>query len=124
MHDQVRKELSPSGRFYRMRDQWIRYVIRLPRDEMSATDKMVAVLIAQTINPTTRKWVISQAAVARELEVTERAVKGAVRKLRERGLIEIERVAINGQSKLFNCYELVSPEHAIPEPQGNLRSPA
>lgn len=108
------KELSLSGRFYRMRDEWIRYVIRLPRDEFSATEKLVAVFIAETINPVTRSWTISQAAIAKDLEITERAVKGAVAKLRERGLIEVERVSINGHSKLFNRYELVPPEQAIP----------
>jgi len=115
----VRKTLSLSGMFYRRRDEWIRHIIRLkkegePRTDLSPVEKIVAVYIAETINPKSQTWIISQARIAADLGVNEKCVKNAVMKLRRLGLLETRRVKVEGKVKLFNAYSIVSPEHAEP----------
>lgn len=112
-----KKALSLSGMFYRRRDDWIRYVIKRPKDELSHVERLVAVYIAEAINPKTRVWVVSQERIALDLEIGVRIVKSAVAKLRARGLIRTERVRVAGHSKLFNAYSLVAIEEAVPEPE-------
>ena len=114
----VKKSLTLSGLFYRMRDDWIRYVIRLPRIEpksdLSHVERLVAVYIAEAINPKSRSWVVSQEKIADDLGVQVRVVKSAVAKLRQKGLIETTRVRVHGHAKLFNAYVLVPVELAEP----------
>lgn len=114
MENVVRKELSLPGMFYRMREDWIRYVIRLPKAEMSATEKVIAVYIAQTMNPRDRTWIVSQDRIAKDLDVQIRVVKSAVAYLKGEGLIRVRRVKVPGHSKLFNAYEIVAVELAEP----------
>jgi biotin operon repressor len=109
-----RKELSLSGMFYRMRDNWIRHVIGRPKKDYSPVSKLVAIRIATAINPETRSWVISQARIAADLEVGERIVKQAVAQLKKDGLIKVKRVKVPGKAKLFNAYEIVPVELAEP----------
>lgn len=97
-----------------MRDDWIRHVIRRPKETYSVTERLVAVYIAEAINPKTRAWVVSQERIALDLGVKVRVVKNAVAKLRADGLLETTRVPVLGKSKKFNCYELVSVADAIP----------
>lgn len=109
-----RKELTLSGRFYRMRDDWIRYVIRRPKEDYSVTERLIAVYIAEAINPDSRMWIVSQEKIAAELDVKVRVVKSAVAKLRKDGLLQTTRVQVQGHSKLFNAYEIVPVELAEP----------
>lgn len=114
MNVHPKKPLSLSGMFYRMRDDWIRYVIRRPKEDYSVTERLVAVYIAEAINPDSRMWIVSQEKIAADLDVKVRVVKGAVAKLRNDGLLMTARVKLQGHSKLFNAYELVPVEMAEP----------
>ncbi|PDT47301.1 hypothetical protein CO661_14055 [Sinorhizobium fredii] len=110
----LKKQLSYAGMFYRMRDNWIRHVIRQPKGGYSVTERLVAVYIAEAINPQSRMWIVSQEKIAADLDVRIRVVKGAVAKLRQDGLLMTTRVKVQGHSKLFNAYELVPVELAEP----------
>lgn len=106
------KELSLSGIFYRRRENWIRHVLRLPKDKLSHVEKLVAIYIAETTNPKERSWVTSQGRIATDLGVGIRVVKNSVVKLRKLGLIVTCRVRISANSKLFNSYSIVPVEDA------------
>lgn len=108
------KELSPEGRFYRMRDNWLRHILIRPKTVLSPVEKLVALRIGTSINPELRYWVISQARIAADLEVKERIVKSAVSKLKKNGLVTVRRVRIGGNRKMFNAYSLVPVEMAEP----------
>ena len=112
----MKKSLSLAGMFYRRRDEWIRHVIRMrrvdPKRDLSSVEKLVAVYIAETLNPKSQSWIISQARIAADLEVDEKSVKNAVMKLRRMGLLETRMVKVEGNAKRFNAYSIVSPEHA------------
>lgn len=114
----VKKTLSLAGMFYRRRDDWIRHVIRLkrenPKKDLSPVEKLAAVYIAESLNPKSQTWVISQARIAADLDIDEKGVKNAVMKLRRLGLLETRRVKIEGKTKRFNAYSIISPEHAEP----------
>ena len=126
MDVRLKKSLSLAGMFYRRRDEWIRHVIRMrrvdPKRDLSSVEKLVAVYIAETLNPKSQSWIISQARIAADLEVDEKSVKNAVMKLRRMGLLETRRVKVEGNAKRFNAYSIVSPEHAEP-PQGECGFP-
>lgn len=108
-----KKELSPSGLFYRMRDDWIKYILKRPKAELSHVEKLVGIYIAETINPDDREWVTSQERIAEDLEIGVRMVKSAVVKLRSEGLLKTKRKRVKGNSKLFNSYSIVAVEDAI-----------
>ena len=107
-------ELSLSGVFYRRRDEWIRYVIARPKDELTATEKAVAVRIVISLNPQEQVYVLSQARIANDLGIAVQTVKNAVLKLKRLGLIESRRVPYRDGSRPFNSYEMISPQDAIP----------
>lgn len=111
----VSKQLSISGLFYRRREDWIRYVLRLPKAEMSFAEKCIAIYIAETLNPEAQSWVTSQERIAADLQVKIRIVKSTVAKLRALGLLRARRTRLNGNPKLFNAYEIVAVELADPE---------
>lgn len=111
----VRKELSQPGLFYRRRDEWIRYVLRLPKSDLSHVEKLVGIYIAETPNPKAQSWITSQERIADDLGVGIRIVKSAVAKLKRMGLIRARRSRLNGNPKLFNSYEIVAVEVAEPE---------
>jgi DNA-binding MarR family transcriptional regulator len=111
----VRKQLTPAGMFYRRREDWIRYVLRLPKAELSLAEKAIGIYIAETLNPDAQTWVTSQERIASDLEVGIRIVKSAVSKLKKRGLIRARRTRLNGNPKLFNAYEIVAVELAESE---------
>ncbi len=110
-----KKELSLSGVFYRRRDDWIRHVLKLPKADLSHVEKLIAIYIAETINPDKRAWITSQERIAADLEVGIRVVKSAVVKLKKMGLIETKRTRVSGNSKLFNSYSIVAVEEALPD---------
>lgn len=116
--EKANNELSLPGMFYRRREDWVRYVLRLKRidksEDLSDGEKLVAIYIAQTLNPKSRSWVTSQAKIAKDLEFGERVVKSAVAKLKKKGLLKVERVKIAGKTKLFNAYSIVPPDAALP----------
>lgn len=114
MRNHLPKELTPSGSFYRMRDDWIRYILTRPKDELSYVEKLVAIRIASAINPTSRSWILSQERIASDLDCGIRIVKSAVAKLKRERLIKAMRVRVPGQMKLFNSYELVPVELSGP----------
>ena len=99
--------------FYRRRDEWIRYVISLPKEDLTATEKAVAVRIVISLNPKEQVYVLSQARIANDLGLAVQTVKNSVLKLKRLGLIESKRVPYKDGSKPFNSYEMVSPENAI-----------
>jgi len=119
-----RKVLSPSGEWYRMRDQWCVYVLDYQgtyfdsagreRPLLSLADKLVAQRLAKFINPVDKDFRVSQATIAGKLQVAEQTVKNAVQRLKVLGLIETERVREKGSMKLFNRYRLVPPWEAVP----------
>lgn len=109
-----RKELSPAGLFYRQRDDWIKFIISRPKAQFSHVEKLVAVYIAETINPEAREWVTSQERIADDLEVGVRIVKSAVAKLKQAGLLTTRRRRILASKNAFNSYAIVAVEHAIP----------
>jgi len=112
----TRKQLSPSGTFYRQRDEWIKSILRRPKAELSHVEKLVAIYIVETINPVDRAWVTSQERIADDMEIGIRIVKSAVSKLKAMGLIRAKRVSIKGNGKLFNCYSMVPVDEASPMP--------
>lgn len=114
MNLHVKKELSLSGIFYRRRDEWIKYILKRPKAEFSHVEKLVAIYIAETINPELRSWVTSQERIASDMEIGIRVVKSAVSKLKAEGLLEAKRVRVKGNSKLFNSYSIVAVEDAVP----------
>lgn len=110
----ARKELSLPGVFYRRRDDWIRHILKRPKAEFSAVEKLVAIYIAETINPDDREWITSQEKIAADMEVGVRIVKSAVSKLKKQGLLKAKRKRVSGNSKLFNSYAIVAVEDAVP----------
>lgn len=110
-----KKELTLAGVFYRRRDQWIRHVLRRPKVVYSHVEKLVAVYIAETINPDDREWVTSQERIAEDMEIGIRIVKSAVAKLRKDGLLTVRKAKVKGNAKLFNCYAIVAIEDATPD---------
>jgi DNA-binding MarR family transcriptional regulator len=115
MTNVVKKPLSLSGMFYRRRDDWIKFVLEIPKAEMSFTEKAIAVFIAEKMNPRDQSWVISQERIAKDLDLKIRVVKSAVSKLKAMGLIEARRTRLNGNPKLFNSYQIVAVEDAVPK---------
>jgi len=107
------QKLSPAGQFYRMRDNWIKFILCKRKDEYTYVEKLVAIRIASAINPTT-PWVLSQSRIAEDLDCGVRVVKSAVRKLKDEKLIRATRVKVPGHTKLFNAYELVPVELSGP----------
>ncbi len=114
MHPTKRKELSAPGIFYRRRDDWIKYVLRLPKAELSHVEKLVAIYIAETNNPKDRGWITSQEKIADDLDIGIRIVKSAVSKLRAAGLIETKRRRLGDNVKMFNLYSIVDVKDAVP----------
>lgn len=108
------QKLSPAGQFYRMRDNWIKFILCKKKDEYTYVEKLVAIRIASAINPTTQAWVLSQARIAEDLNCGLRIVKSAVAKLKDERLIRATRVPVPGHKKLFNAYELVPVELSGP----------
>ena len=106
-------ELSLSGMFYRRRDEWIRHVIALPKDDLTATEKAVAVRIVISLNPQEQVYVLSQARIADDLGLAVQTVKNAVLKLKRLGLIDSQRVPYKRGSRPFNSYEMIAPQDAI-----------
>lgn len=106
-------ELSLSGMFYRRRDEWIRYVISLPKDDLTATEKAVAVRIVIALNPQEQVYVLGQARIADDLGIAVQTVKNAVLKLKRLGLIEAKRVSYKQGARPFNSYEMVAPQDAF-----------
>jgi len=109
-----RKTLSLSGMFYRRRDDWIRHILKRPKDSYSYVEKLVAIYIAETINPKDQAWVTSQDRIASDMEIGIRVVKSAVAKLKDDGLLTAKRTRISGNAKTFNSYSIVAVEDAIP----------
>jgi hypothetical protein len=109
-----KKTLTPAGMFYRRRDDWIKHVLKRPKADLSHVEKLVAIYIAETINPDTRRWVTSQEKIAIDMEIGVRVVKSAVAKLKEAGLLEAKRTKVNGNPKTFNCYSIVAVDDALP----------
>ncbi len=85
-----------------------------PKAEYSYVEKLVAIRIAESVNPKDRSWVLSQAKIANDFECGIRIVKSAVAKLKADGLIRATRVRVPGHHKLFNSYELVPVELSGP----------
>lgn len=110
----AKKDLSLSGVFYRRRDEWIKHLLKRPKDELSHVEKLVGVYIAQTINPETRSWITSQERIAADLQIGVRVVKSAVVKLRKAGLLATKRARVHKNSKVFNSYSIVAVEDALP----------
>lgn len=104
--------------FYRRRDDWIRYVIRGKvtdaKRDLTHVERLVAVYIAEAINPASGRWIVSQQRISEDLGVTIRVVRNAVTKLRNMGLITTERVMVPGHTKRFNAYVFVPVELAEP----------
>lgn len=109
-----KKQLSLAGLFYRRRDDWIKHILKRPKADYSHVEKLVAIYIAETINPEDRGWITSQERIADDMEIGIRVVKSAVSKLRADGLLEVRKARVNGNSKLFNSYSLVGVEVAVP----------
>ena len=107
------KELSLSGIFYRDRDEWIRYVISMPKEDLTATEKAVAVRIVIALNPQERVYVLGQARIAEDLGIAVQTVKNAVLKLKRLGLIEAKRVSYKHGVRPFNSYEMIKPQDAV-----------
>lgn len=108
------KELSLSGMFYRRRDDWIKYVLKRPKAELSHVEKLVGIYIAETINPDDREWITSQERIAADMDIGIRIVKSAVSKLRREGLLTVRKARVNENPKLFNSYAIVAVEDAVP----------
>lgn len=89
-----------------------------PKTDLTHVEKLVAVYIAEAINPKSGFWVVSQARISQDLGVTVRVVRNAVTKLRNMGLITTERVKVAGHSKRFNAYVIVPVELAEPIVRG------
>lgn len=123
MRNTPRKELSLSGIFYRRKDDWIRHVLKRPKSEYSHVEKLVAIYIAETINPESREWITSQARIAEDMDIGIRIVKSAVAKLRHDGLLKMRRVKILDKPKRFNCYAIVAVEDAVPVRKVHGRAP-
>lgn len=111
---QAKKELTLPGMFYRRRDDWIRFILKRPKTQYSYVEKLVAIYIAETINPDSREWVTSQEKIADDMEIGIRVVKSAVSKLRSDGLLTVRKARVGGNPKLFNSYAIVAVEDAIP----------
>jgi transcription initiation factor IIE alpha subunit len=109
------KELSLPGMFYRRRDDWIKYILKRPKTELSHVEKLVAIYIVETINPDDREWVTSQERIASDMEIGIRIVKSAVSKLRKEGLLKVRKVRLKNNPKLFNSYSFVPVEDAYRE---------
>ena len=105
-------KLTASGRFYRSRDDWVRYVLDRPKTQFTVVDKAIGVKIAMTTNPKKSAYSISQARIASDLGVAEQTVKNAVGKFRRAGLLDIEKRQIGKNSKAFNFYRIVPVELA------------
>lgn len=116
-------KLSESGEFYRSRDEWIRYVLDRPKDELSLVHKAIAVKIAMTTNPKKRTYSISQARIAKDIDVAEKTVKHAVGKLRKLGLLDTEKRRIGPNTKAFNFYRLVPVVLAMQKAEGPEEGP-
>ena len=112
--DATQLGLTASGRFYRTRDDWVRYVLDRPKDEFTIADKAIGVKIAMTTNPKQGRYSISQARIAKDLGLAEQTVKNAVVKFRKAGLLDIEKRKIGTNTKAFNFYRLVPVELAMP----------
>lgn len=123
MNKTPRKELSLSGIFYRRKDEWIRHILKRPKAEYSHVEKLVAIYIAETINPADREWTTSQARIAEDMDIGIRIVKSAVAKLRDDGLLKMRRVKLLGKPKRFNCYSIVDVEDAVPLRKVHPRAP-
>jgi DNA-binding MarR family transcriptional regulator len=123
MDNTPRKTLSLSGMFYRRKDDWIRHILKLPKSELSHVEKLVAIYIAETINPEVREWVTSQGRIADDMEIGIRIVKSAVGKLKKAGLLSVRRTRLMGKQKRFNSYAIVAVEDAIPEDKVHGRAP-
>ena len=108
------KDLTPAGLFYRDRDDWIKYILRRSKADYSPVEKLVAIYIAETINPEDREWITSQERIATDLEIGIRIVKSAVAKLRKEGLLGIKKRRVSRNSKLFNSYSIVPVGEAVP----------
>lgn len=110
----AKKELSLSGLFYRRRDDWIKFILKRPKAQYSHVEKLVAIYIAETINPDEREWVTSQERIAADMEIGLRIVKSAVSKLRKDGLMKVRKARVKNNPKLFNSYSIVAVEEAEP----------
>ncbi len=113
--DKPKKELSLAGMFFRRRDDWIKYILRRPKAEFSHVEKLVAIYIAETINPRDRAWITSQEKIADDMEIGVRVVKSAVAKLKREGLLGAKRARVQGSPKTFNCYSIIPIEDATPK---------
>jgi hypothetical protein len=112
--DTLTKKLSTAGLFYRMRDDWIRFILVKPKSEYGYVEKLVAIRIASSINPTQQAYVLSQERIAKDFGCGIRVVKSAVQKLKKENLIRAKRVKVEGFAKRFNSYELVPVELSGP----------
>lgn len=122
MDQTPRKVLSLSGMFYRRRDDWMKYILKRPKAEFSHVEKLVAIYIAETINPDDREWITSQEKIADDLELGLRIVKSAVAKLKAEGLLSIRKARIGDNPKRFNSYAIVSVEDAVPVRKVHVRA--
>jgi len=113
---QAKKQLTLAGIFYRRRDDWIKYILKRPKAQYSHVEKLVAIYIAETINPEDREWITSQERIADDMEIGIRVVKSAVSKLRSDGLLMVRKARVNGNPKLFNSYSIQPVEDATPSP--------
>lgn len=109
------KELSFAGVFYRRRDDWIKFILKRPKAQLSHVEKLVAIYIAETINPDAREWITSQERIADDMEIGVRVVKSAVSKLRREGLLSVRKARVLDNPKLFNSYSIVAVEDAEPQ---------
>lgn len=100
-------ELSPAGEWYRNRDEWVRHV--LGRDYLSADCQRVGIFIALHMNRIDNHTKHQQTTIAKDLNIGVATVKRSVKKLREEGLIDLERVTRGRRNRAVNHYYLIFP---------------
>lgn len=100
-------ELSPAGRWYRNRDEWIRHV--LGRDYLTADCQRVGIFIAMHMNRKDNHTKHQQATIAKDLNISPATVKRSVRKLFDEGLLDVEKVQRGRRNRAVNHYFLIFP---------------
>lgn len=99
--------LSLVGEWYRDRDEWVRHI--LGRDYLSPDCQRVGIFIAMHMNRHDNHTKHQQTTIAKDLNLSVATVKRAVKKLREEGLIELEKVTRGRRNRAVNHYFLIFP---------------
>src|SRR5690606_18351484 len=109
MEDWMRNDpgLSLPGQRYRERDERVRHV--LGRDYLSPDCQRVGIFIAMHMNRRDNHTKHQQTTIAKDLNLHVMTVRKAVKKLRDEGLIDIEKVARGKRNRAVNHYFLIFP---------------